>query len=138
MKLTLPWPPSTNKYWRHPSRGPLAGRHLISDEGRKYRSYVIEEVAKLGLKASMTQRLCVVVKANPPDRRRRDLDNILKSLLDALTHAEVWVDDEQIDALTVFRTTQLDGFVEINIVPVDSTKAMTLNLTDAIGSMVSR
>lgn len=36
--FNLSWPPSVNKYWRHPTKGKLAGRHLISEEGRRYRS----------------------------------------------------------------------------------------------------
>ena len=36
--FTLPWPPSVNHYWRTPHRGPLAGRTMISAEGRTYRS----------------------------------------------------------------------------------------------------
>lgn len=35
--LDLPFPPSANTYWRHPTRGPLAGRHLISEAGRNFR-----------------------------------------------------------------------------------------------------
>ena len=37
--------------------------------------------------------------AFPPDRRRRDLDNLQKPLLDALQHAGVYEDDSQIDLL---------------------------------------
>ncbi|MGQ0421600.1 hypothetical protein ACT4US_24475, partial [Bacillus sp. HC-Mk] len=38
MKLTLPFPPSVNTYWRAPNSGPLKGRHLISARGRAYQS----------------------------------------------------------------------------------------------------
>ena len=31
--LRLPWPPTVNTYW-HPNKGPLAGRHLISEDRR--------------------------------------------------------------------------------------------------------
>ncbi len=41
--------------------------------------------------------------AFPPDRRRRDLDNLLKSVLDALEHAGVYADDSQIDLLVTKR-----------------------------------
>lgn len=41
--------------------------------------------------------------AFPPDRRRRDLDNILKCTQDSLAHAGVYKDDSQIDLLTVRR-----------------------------------
>ncbi|WP_320725879.1 phage antirepressor KilAC domain-containing protein [Enterobacter ludwigii] len=38
MKLVLPFPPSVNTYWRAPNKGPLKGRHLISEKGRAYQS----------------------------------------------------------------------------------------------------
>ncbi|EOX4019030.1 hypothetical protein ACPH7A_000184 [Enterobacter roggenkampii] len=40
MKLVLPFPPSVNTYWRAPNKGPLKGRHLISEKGRAYQSAV--------------------------------------------------------------------------------------------------
>jgi len=52
-----------------------------------------------------------------PDRRRRDLDNLLKSLLDAITHAGIWDDDSQVKHLEIreFGREPPDGriFVEI-------------------------
>jgi crossover junction endodeoxyribonuclease RusA len=45
------------------------------------------------------------------------LDNVLKAANDALTHAGVWLDDEQIDELTVIRREKVKGgkmIVEIN------------------------
>ena len=54
-------------------------------------------------------RLSVLINAYPPDRRKRDLDNILKSLLDALQHARVYPDDSQIDRLTIIRNEALEG-----------------------------
>ena len=37
----------------------------------------------------------------PPDRRRRDIDNVLKPLLDALEHGKAYIDDSQIKKLGV-------------------------------------
>jgi len=55
--------------------------------------------------------------AFPPDRRRRDLDNLLKSVLDALEHAGVYADDSQVDLLVV-RRCEVDrphGHVEVRV-----------------------
>lgn len=41
--------------------------------------------------------------ATMPDRRVRDLDNLPKAVLDAITAAGVWDDDGQIDFLSVKR-----------------------------------
>jgi len=103
LRLRLPYPPSVNTYWRHPTRGPLAGRHLISAQGREYRAEVCRLVAA-GQAAdacwlTFTGPLDVRVILTPPDRRRRDIDNSSKALLDSLTHAGVWGDDSQIKRL---------------------------------------
>ena len=67
--LRLPWPPSVNRYWRHPSRGPLAGRHLISAEGREYRDEVQLLVLQQRAVHGLEGELRLTVLAHPPDRR---------------------------------------------------------------------
>lgn len=103
MKLTLPFPPSVNTYWRAPNKGQLAGRHLVSAAGRKYQSEacaaIVEQLCRLP-KPSATPAAVEIVLF-PPDQRRRDLDNYNKALFDALTHAGVWEDDSQVKRMLV-------------------------------------
>lgn len=101
MVVELPWPPSVNTYWRHPTKGPLAGRHLISEEGRAYRQEVWHSTA--GHRDGLNCRIKMHIDAFPPDRRKRDLDNILKSLIDALVYSKVIADDSLIDELSISR-----------------------------------
>lgn len=103
--VTLGWPPSVNRYWRHPTRGKLAGRHLISAEGRQYRerAALMIRIAMLqaGLPSPVKAPVRCVIFANPPDARRRDLDNVLKVLLDALQAGGAIRDDGDITSLVI-------------------------------------
>lgn len=119
LNFDLPYPPSVNTYWRHPSRGPLAGRHLISEQGRNYREAVRAYVAE-GQTKPITGPVAVDIEAFFPDRRRRDLDNILKSLLDSLTHAGVWEDDSQIHDLRIRRGAHIAGMVKVQITKLEA------------------
>lgn len=121
--MTLPWPPSVNSYWRHPTKGPLAGRHLISEDGRAYRSGVALQIAAAHVvKSPLTSRLAIKICAAPPDRRARDLDNILKSLLDALTYGKLIRDDSQFDEIHIIRMPpSKPGTVTIFINPLENT-----------------
>ena len=110
IELTLPWPPSVNGYWRT-----FQGRMLISAEGRAYRKAVSDQVLIQRGAKHYTEALKVEIEAFYPDRRRRDLDNILKSLLDSLTHAGVWVDDSQIVDLRIRKGPHIGGMVKIHI-----------------------
>ncbi len=102
----LPYPPSVNSMWRTPSSGKLAGRTMLSQEGREYRQEVyaglLVFVRKCNLKR-LEQRLAVDIEVFMPDRRKRDLDNLPKAILDAITYSCIWGDDGQIDDLRVRR-----------------------------------
>lgn len=115
IEISLPWPPSVNHYWRTPRTGSLAGRTMISEQGRRYREEVWRQVIAQRVKAALTTRLRVEIAAHPPDRRRRDLDNLQKALLDGLTHAGVWADDAQIDDLRIFRADPIMGMVKVKV-----------------------
>ena len=94
--LTLPHPPSVNHYWRH-----VGNRVLISREGRAYRedvrAVVLAKYFTAWGQVLVTGRLRVSVDWYPPDKRRRDIDNIGKALFDAMGHAGIYEDDSQID-----------------------------------------
>lgn len=117
VQLELPWPPSVNHYWRHQN-----GRHHISAEGRSYRQIVaVTARLKAQIDAPLEGRLSAMITAWPPDRRRRDLDNVLKALLDALEHAKIYHDDSQIDHLTIERGRARLGRVLVTITELEST-----------------
>jgi crossover junction endodeoxyribonuclease RusA len=60
-------------------------------------------------------RISLEVYAHPPDRRRRDIDNILKCLCDGLQHAGVYEDDCQIDEIHISRAKSLGGTVIVDM-----------------------
>ena len=88
----LPYPPSINRYYRT-----VRGRILISKAGREYRRDVLAAIAP---PHSLEGKLCLRIDAYPPDRRRRDVDNLQKPLLDAMEKAGVFENDAQIKSLT--------------------------------------
>jgi crossover junction endodeoxyribonuclease RusA len=57
----------------------------------------------------------VEIQAFRPDRRRRDLDNLLKAILDSLTHAGVMQDDALIEDLRIYWADDVGGMVKIKI-----------------------
>lgn len=87
-----------------------AARTLISKKGRMYRASVIATLTSRGFYGlRLDERLSVLLVLHPPTRARRDLDNFAKGLLDACTHAGVWLDDEQIDDLRIRRGDVVKG-----------------------------
>jgi crossover junction endodeoxyribonuclease RusA len=133
--LVLPWPPSVNTYWRHIAKGPLAGRTLLSEKGRAYRGDVaLALVSQQNSLPPLRSRLAVTIHAHAPDLRKRDLDNLPKGILDALTHACVWDDDCQIDRLVIERKEpRKDGCVVVTIEALGPAPGVTPSMfgTDA-------
>lgn len=87
-----------NHYWRS-----VGGRVMISRAGRLYRQTVLGDLLSAGIRRKYKCRLYLHLVCQPPDQRKRDLDNLLKPLLDALQHAGLYEDDSQIDRLMIER-----------------------------------
>jgi crossover junction endodeoxyribonuclease RusA len=96
--LTVPYPPSVNSYW-----GFNGSRRFLTPKAVKFKEIVKAVVARHGIKSLGSARLYVKVKLYPDSTRIADIDNRLKSLLDALCQAGVYDDDSQIDKLFVER-----------------------------------
>lgn len=113
MDLELPFPPSVNQLWRR-----FGHRTLLSRRGRAFRHSVQAILSARGVRP-ITGRLAVAIDVHPPDRRRRDLDNFLKALLDALQHGGAYHDDAQIDDLHIRRGARVPGgLVCVRLVPL--------------------
>lgn len=116
LHLSLPWPPSNNRMHR---RVMVRGRPvtLLSEQARKYHQAVGDAVIRQTNRCEIPDlhsgRIAVKLDVYPPDRRRRDLDNIFKAVLDGCTKAGVWADDDQIDELCISRLAVAAGGVVV-------------------------
>jgi len=111
-ELELPYPPSVNHYKK-------IGRLVKTKSGKlcqwrvntpKTKQFYFEVWTKLrvafatqGLKSFQDSTISMEVDVFPPDHRKRDLDGILKVLLDSMQRGGLYVDDFQIVRLTVER-----------------------------------
>ena len=110
IEITLPWPPSVNTYWRT-----FNGRMIISAKGREYRKSVAEQVAEQDSAKQYAGKMRVEIEAWRPDNRRRDLDNLLKAVLDGCTHAGVWEDDSNIVDLRIYWAENIGGMLKVKV-----------------------
>ena len=103
--------PSINHYYRR-----VGNKILISREGREFRQAVMRLLAGSRGDFCRDAKLALMLDAFPPDRRRRDLDNLLKPSLDALEHAEIFENDGDIDLLVVRRNIIVpDGMLSVEL-----------------------
>lgn len=102
IELYLPWPPTVNDYY---GVRVVKKRRIpyIKAKGKLFRGACEQQIAEQVGYLNIDEHLLVEVELYPPDKRRRDLDNYMKPLLDAITHAQVWADDSLIDQLFIYR-----------------------------------
>ena len=111
INIKLPWPPTVNTYYTI-----ARGRKILSKKGRDYKKYAMPPwTGNL-----VSGQVEVNIEAHPPDKRKRDLDNILKPILDLLTNNGVWKDDSQVDVLRIRRRhIAKPGYVRVYITEID-------------------
>lgn len=103
ISLTLPLGPTINHYFAR-----NGNRTYLPAKVREYRDQVAEIVAEAGHQ-TLEGRLSVFMAVHMPTKRRADIDNRIKGCLDAMMHAGVFLDDEQIDELTLVRKEIIKG-----------------------------
>lgn len=121
VRLTIPYPPSANRLWRS-----FAGRVIKSLEYRMWLSTAMVEI--LGQRPkTISGKYVLIIMATPPDRRARDLDNLVKPISDALAAAKVIQNDSQAKRLIVEWTDDPPtpgGRVEVLIHPAQPNRAV--------------
>lgn len=110
-EISLPWPPSVNRIWR---RSKFAT--YLSEVGKRYYAQTVPMIQSEYKDPQIIGRVKMTIYLYPPDKRKRDIDNCLKAILDAFTRAGIWRDDSQIDVLTVARANVVkNGSVRVRI-----------------------
>jgi crossover junction endodeoxyribonuclease RusA len=83
-----------NVYWRY-----ARGKVYLTEAAKQYKAAVLQCVGRRP--TPIADLVLVEVDVYPPDTLDRDIDNLLKATLDALTNAGVWVDDVQVKRLVI-------------------------------------
>jgi len=111
LSLDLPWPPSVNHYWLVNGK-----RRYISNQGIMFRNQTWSAFLESKHKGFGDKRgLKMTVHAYPPDKRRRDIDNIIKCIADSLQYSMVYIDDNQLDEIHIIRMPENLGGVRVKI-----------------------
>lgn len=114
----LPFPPTVNTYWRI-----FNNRMILSKRGRQYKKDVQSAIGIEAFSSAfpLLGRLSVHIEIYPPDKRRRDIDNCAKAVLDAVGAAGIYKDDCQIDYLILERqeVRKGDGHVVVKVIAIE-------------------
>lgn len=113
IRLELPYPPSINHYYVN------AGKNKKRVKSRKVQDYF--DAAVWGIKQQKVATfgdspVRVTVGIQPPDRRRRDMGNLDKAIMDVMEEAGVYDDDFQASDVRYIRLEPVNqGIVHVKI-----------------------
>lgn len=114
---TFNYPPSVNHYWNERVRKIKGKFRVVKTKGQKGHDYMKHVALVCNNHMTLSGRIKVAILAYPPDKRKRDIDNIVKPVLDAMEQAGVYENDSQIDELLVKRMSndQHKDFIDVII-----------------------
>lgn len=98
MKLNILYPPSVNTLFTN-RRGSNGKKRIPTDRYRVWRRAVDTEIMVQG-RECFEGPVIVAMTFCKPDRRKRDLDNLLKAPIDMLVRNGILADDDQIVRLS--------------------------------------
>jgi crossover junction endodeoxyribonuclease RusA len=90
--VSLPYPPSANRMWRH-IRIKGANRTVLSAEYKAWLETATQLVAMVPKAERVAGPYTLRIDAGRPDRRRRDVDNLIKPTSDAIVNGGLVEDD---------------------------------------------
>lgn len=99
LEATLPYPPSANTAWRA-SKSFYKNKIYLNPKVVKFRKRV-QEILMLERFPKMSGPIFLELYLYMPDKRRRDIDNPIKAVLDALEHGGLFENDSQVSKLLV-------------------------------------
>ena len=112
----LPWPPTVNHYHQPIIRNGKP-RIIKSAKVREYldKNYMLIHRQLIG-NLMIGNNVIMQIDLHPPTLRSYDVDNRAKSVLDTLSKANFWVDDDQCESLLLNKCQkEKGGFVDIFI-----------------------
>lgn len=114
MTFTLPYPPSVNHYKSvgqlvRTKSGKLYQKRFNSPETTAFYYKVWQAIRFKAPLRPLESTISLEVSVYPPDKRKRDLDGILKVLMDSLQRGGLILDDYQVARLLVIRRDIIPG-----------------------------
>ena len=108
-EFNLPWPPTVNHY-HQPVRQGRGVRIIKGVKARAYQAEAAKALVYYGLACeAIAGPVRVTITLNPPTLARYDVDGRPKGILDAITAAGFWLDDSQVQSMTVEKGEKVKG-----------------------------
>ena len=108
-EFNLPYPPTVNHY-HQPVRQGRGVRIIKGAKARAYQADAVAAITAAGLDAEgIDGPVRITITLNPPTLARYDVDGRPKGILDAITAAGFWLDDSQVQSMTVEKGEKVKG-----------------------------
>ena len=105
---------------------------MLSKAGREYKRAIAEFVSENNVPKYGESKLKITMILQPKDKRKIDIDNRIKCVLDSLQEAGVFDDDFQVDELHVLRGEQVKGGrLLLTIEEIENDRASTTHPSSA-------
>ncbi len=102
--IAMPYPPSVNTYY-----SVVRGRKILSKKGRSYKIEAMVCLYQQSVAKDREGPYAICISVRPPDKRKRDIDNLIKPLLDSLVEYGAISDDSEVVDLRIQKFNPIKG-----------------------------